>query len=367
MQQPAGRRQDSDYAVGGHGCPGYRRRPPWSSLLWLLLVVGSPVRAWNALPESAPYPADNAPSSARVELGKQLFFDPRFSATGTVSCNSCHNLMAGGDDSRATSMGVHGLTGPRNAPTVWNAAFHSVQFWDGRAATLEAQAKGPVVAAVEMGMNDLQSAIQRVREIPGYVRQFEAVFGGKGEAAVTVDNAARAVGAFERTLITPNSPYDRYLRGEEAALTPQQRRGMETFAELGCVACHRGPAFNGPSLPEGRGFYVTFPFHDSPYVDRYRLRDDPGRQALTGAEEDRHKFRVPTLRNVALTAPYFHNGSVPTLAEAVRVMARSQLYKTPTDQQVADVVAFLGALTGEFPAMTLPRLPPSIGHSVIGN
>ncbi|MCP5141332.1 MAG: c-type cytochrome [Chromatiales bacterium] len=332
-------------------------------LLLALVALTSPLAsAWDALPETAPYPADNPPSAAKIELGKQLFFDPRFSATGTISCNSCHNLMAGGDDSRQTSMGVHGLTGPRNAPTVWNAAFHSVQFWDGRAKTLEDQAKGPVVAHVEMGMTDLDAAIARVRDIPGYVEQFAAVFGGA--QPVTVDNAAKAVAAFERTLITPNSPYDRYVNGDTTALTEQQLRGMQAFADLGCVACHRGPAFNGPEMPGGVGFFISFPFHDSPYVEEYGLRDEPGRYAVTGNEADRHKYRVPTLRNIALTAPYFHNGRVKTLEEAVRVMAPSQLHKRLSDAQVADVVAFLNALTGPFPELTLPRLPPTPGRSV---
>lgn len=334
-----------------------------SSLVLLLWYGPAHAYEWQALPEAAPVPADNPQTPAKVALGKQLFFDPRFSSTGTVSCNSCHNLMAGGDDGRTTSMGVHGLTGPRNAPTVWNSAFHSVQFWDGRAKDLEAQAKGPVVASVEMGMGSLDAAIARVGLIPGYVEKFRAVFGGQDP--VSIDNAAKAVAAFERTLITPDSPYDRYVKGDRGALTEKQIRGMQTFEQLGCVACHRGPAFNGPTMPDGTGFYIDFPFHDSPYVEQYGLRDEDGRFAVTGDPQDKHKYRVPTLRNVALTAPYFHNGRVKTLAEAVRVMAPSQLHKTLADDQVDDVVAFLNALTGEFPRMELPRLPPTPGRSVV--
>lgn len=316
---------------------------------------------WAALPDTPPIPADNPQTSAKIELGKQLFFDPRFSSTGTVSCNSCHNLMAGGEDSRTTSMGVHGQSGPRNAPTVWNSAFHSVQFWDGRAASLEEQAKGPVVAQVEMGMRSLDDAISRVRRIPGYVEQFKQVFGG--EHAVTVDNAARAVGAFERTLITPGSAYDRFVTGDKAAMDGQQQRGMKRFNELGCTGCHRPPAFTGPWLPGG--FFVTFPFHDSPYVTQYRLREDSGRQAVTGDLADKHKYRVPTLRNVSLTAPYFHNGAVAKLDDAVQVMAASQLGVKLSVEDAADIVAFLNTLTGPFPAMTLPRLPPTPGESVL--
>lgn len=305
-------------------------------------------------------PADNPQTPEKIELGKQLFFDPRFSSTGTVSCNTCHNLMLGGDDSRPLSMGVHGLTGPRNSPTVWNAALHATQFWDGRATSLEEQAKGPVVAAVEMGMANLDSAIARVRAIPGYRAAFAQVFGG--DDPVNVENAARAVAAFERTLITSNSPYDRWARGDNQAMTVQQVRGWQQFDQLGCTGCHQPPLFAGPRKPGGH--FALFPFHDGDFVSAYRLRDDSGRFAVTGRESDRHKYKVPTLRNVALTAPYFHNGAVPTLDRAVRVMALAQMNVGLEDAQVADIVAFLEALTGEFPLMTLPRLPPFIGESL---
>lgn len=325
------------------------------------LALAASAQAWDALPASPPTPADNPMSLEKIELGKQLFFDPRFSSTGTVSCNTCHNLMLGGDDGRPTSMGVHGLTGPRNAPTVWNSAFHATQFWDGRAASLEEQAKGPVVAAVEMGMRDLDRAIARVRAIPGYRESFARVFGG--DEPVTVDNAARAVAAFERSLITPNSPYDRWASGDKTALSAQQARGLESFGRLGCTGCHQPPTFSGPHKPGGH--FAVFPFHDGPFVERHRLRDDIGRQAVTGREQDRHKYKVPTLRNVTLTAPYFHNGQIDTLDKAVRLMAAAQLNEWLPDNVVADIVAFLHALTGDFPVLTLPRLPPTHGSSLI--
>lgn len=324
------------------------------------LVFTAWAHAWDALPDRPPIPADNPITADKIELGKQLFFDPRFSSTGTVSCNTCHNIMLGGDDGRPTSMGVHGLTGPRNAPTVWNAAFHPSQFWDGRAASLEEQAQGPVVAAVEMGMADLDKAIARVRAIPGYREAFARAF--PGPEPVTVSNAARAVAAFERTLLTPGSPYDRWAAGDNNAMTPQQVRGLETFDRLGCTGCHQPPAFSGPHKPGGH--FAVFPFHDSAYVAQYHLRDDTGRLKATARERDRHKYKIPTLRNVALTAPYFHNGAVGTLDEAVRVMARSQLDVHPGETDVADIVAFLNALTGAFPAMALPRLPPTPGTAL---
>ncbi len=319
---------------------------------------------WQALPDKAPEPVDNPTTAEKVELGRMLYFDPRFSETGTVSCNSCHNLMLGGDDNRDFSMGVHGKTGGRSAPTVWNSAFASSQFWDGRAPSLEDQAKGPVVNPVEMGMSDLEKAMNRVRAIPGYKPYFERAFGGKD--SMTVENAAKAVAAFERTMITPNSPYDRFVKGDKKALTAQQQRGMQAFADTGCTSCHSGAAFNGPSMPAGTGFFMKFPtFADSDYVKKFGFIKDKGRFEVTGKEADMHLFKVPTLRNVALTAPYFHNGSVATLDEAIRVMAKVQLNVDLDDAKVADIEAFLNALTGEFPEQMLPRLPATEGWSII--
>jgi len=318
---------------------------------------------WQALPDKAPEPADNPTTAEKVELGRMLYFDPRFSETGTVSCNSCHNLMLGGDDNRDFSMGVHGKTGGRSAPTVWNAAFASSQFWDGRAPSLEEQARGPVVNPVEMGMSDLEKAMSRVRAIPGYKAYFERAFGG--DDPMTVDNAAKAVAAFERTMITPNSPYDRFVKGDKRALTVQQQRGMQAFAETGCVNCHSGAAFNGPSMPAGTGFFMKFPtFTNNDYVKKYDLMKDRGRFESTGKAADTHLFKVPTLRNIALTAPYFHNGSVATLGEAIRVMAKVQLNVDLDDAKAADIEAFLNGLTGEFPEQTLPRLPATPGWSI---
>ena len=315
---------------------------------------------WEALPSVAPAPADNPTTAAKVELGKMLYFDPRLSSTGTVSCFSCHNVMEGGDDHMPTSAGVHAAKGGRNAPTVWNAAFHSVQFWDGRAPTLEEQAKGPPVNPIEMGMPNLNAVIDRISKIPGYRAPFEAAFGA-GDV-VTMDNAAKAIAAYERTLITPGSAYDRYVAGEKSSLTEQQVKGMETFAEIGCTSCHQGPAFNGPPLPVGTGFFMKFPaFTDTRYVAEYRLTEDPGRYAVTKDEADRGMWRVPTLRNLVYTAPYMHNGAVKSLPEAVRVMGATQLDRTLSDTEVEDIVAFLGALTGPFPQQTMPRLPPTPG------
>lgn len=326
----------------------------------LLMFSTSSVRAWEALPEQAPAPKDNPTTEKKVELGKMLYFDPRFSATGTVSCFSCHNVMEGGDDHRSVSIGVHNQKGGRNSPTVWNAAFLSSQFWDGRAATLEEQAVGPVINAVEMGMANLDDAIERIRAIPGYKAYFDEAFGS--DVNVSMDNAAKAIAAYERTLITPNSPYDHYVKGDKGALSAQAVEGMNTFEQVGCSSCHSGAVFAGPTVPPGSGVFMKFPtFPDNEFVKKYDLMADTGRQVATGKEVDKHIWRVPTLRNLVYTAPYFHNGAVKTLEEAVRVMAKTQLNQDLDDKQVTDIVAFLDSLTGEFPQQTMPRLPPTPG------
>lgn len=325
------------------------------------MLLNTTASAFEALPEKPPIPDDNPMTEAKIELGKQLYFDKRLSVDGTISCNSCHSVLSDGVDSRKTSMGVKGQQGGRNAPTVWNAAFLTAQFWDGRAKTLEDQAKGPPLNSIEMGMPDADTVVERLKQIPGYKKQFDEVFG-----AVTYDNMAKAIAAYERTLLTPNSPFDRYQKGDEDAMSAQAVRGMKTVREVGCNACHTGVAFAGPQLPMGQGFYQKFPtFTDNEYVEKYNLMEDQGRFEATGNDGDKHMWKVPTWRNVALTAPYFHNGSVETLDEAVRVMAKTQLNKDLTDKQVDDIVAFLNALTGEFPEQTLPRLPEYRNASLV--
>lgn len=334
-----------------------------SIAVFLLALFGSAAALaaeWQALPDKAPQPADNPSTPAKIELGKMLYFDPRLSSTGVVSCFSCHSVMEGGDDHRPESIGVHGLKGGRNAPTVWNAAFHSVQFWDGRAATLEDQAKGPIANPVEMGMSNVGIAIDRIKSITGYQPYFDSAFGPGNN--ITVDNVAKAIAAYERTLITPDSAYDRYIKGKTHALSSQQQRGMQTFAAVGCTSCHSGPVFDGPALPVGTGFYMKFPMYtDNAYVKKYQLTADSGRFNVTRKAADMHMWRVPTLRNLVYTAPYMHNGSVKSLDEAVRVMGATQLNKRLTDQQVQDITEFLVSLSGPFPDQVMPHLPPTPG------
>ena len=320
------------------------------------LLIASSALLWAQMPSHVPVPKENPQTAAKVELGKQLYFDPRISLTGTVSCNSCHNLMSNGTDSRPVSAGAHGKIGERNAPTVFNAAFRSVQFWDGRAVSLEEQAKGPPTNPIEMAMPNAEAIVERIQAIPGYRQQFAEVF--SGSQPVTFDHIAQAIASFERTLVTPGSAYDRYVAGDKNALTPAAKRGLKLMSTLGCASCHAGPQFNGPEQPMGTGFYMKFPLNpDNTYVKKYNLIADAGRYAVSHQESDRQMFVVQSLRNVEVTAPYFHNGSVKSLDEAVRVMATTQMDKTLNGSQVQDIVAFLDSLTGKFPQITLPRLP----------
>lgn len=322
---------------------------------------------FQPLPKSPPVPKENPMTPAKIQLGKQLYFDPRLSKDGTVSCNSCHNVMSGGTDNRRVSIGVGGKAGGRNSPTVWNSAYHSAQFWDGRAPSLEEQAKGPLTNPIEMAMPNHDAVMARVKAIPGYVEQFKKVF-NKDKEPLTIDNLAKAIAAYERTLVTPNSPFDQYLAGNKKAISAKAQQGYKLVVETGCVSCHMGVNFAGPNLPAGTGFYQKFPVHaDSEYVNKYQLSADPGRAENTKKDEDRGMWRVPTWRNVALTAPYFHNGSVATLDEAVRVMASTQLNKKLKDEEVGAIVAFLETLTGPLPTQTMPRLPDTVGTTLIAD
>jgi cytochrome c peroxidase len=327
------------------------------TLITALALAGSVsvASAWEALPTKVEAPADNPTTEAKVDLGQMLYHDPRLSSTGTVSCASCHNTMLGGEDNRPNSMGVNGQTGGRSAPTVWNAAFNKVQFWDGRAASLEEQAAGPVTNPIEMGMKSWDDVVARLKSIEGYQQPFEQAF---GKDAISKDNATKAIAAYERTLITPNSPFDRYVAGDKSALSEQQIRGMEKVAELGCTHCHSGPAFNGP------GTFQKFPvIADGYWEAQYHFSKDKGLAEVSKNQADEHLWKVPTLRNVALTAPYFHNGSVKTLDKAVTLMAKLQFGKDLTKDEVADIVAFLNGLTGEFPKQKMPVLPGTPGST----
>jgi cytochrome c peroxidase len=316
--------------------------------------------AFLPLPRTPPVPEDNLMTPVKIELGKELFFDPRLSYSGTISCNHCHNVMAGGEDGKAVSVGALGKAGKRSAPTLWNVAYQTVYFWDGRAPSLESAVKSQIVSPTEMGMPEETTVISRISSIPGYHEQFKKVF--HEDDALNYDNIARAIAAYIRTLVTPDSPFDRYLEGDKSAVSGTVVQGHHEFIEIGCASCHFWVNFSGPvpglAFQMGEGFYELFPnFVGSEYDKLYRLKEDLGRYLVTKQEIHKRMWRVPTLRNIAVTAPYFHNGSVGTLAEAVRVMVRTQLDKKLTAQQVSDIITFLNSLTGKFPEQAMPRLP----------
>jgi cytochrome c peroxidase len=278
-----------------------------------------------------------------VELGKKLFFDPRLSKSGFISCNSCHNLSMGGSDNLQTSIGDKWQQGPINSPTVLNSSLNLAQFWDGRAADLKEQAGGPIANPGEMAFSHTL-AIDVLESIPAYVREFKLVF---NKDKIDIDQVTEAIAEFEKTLVTPNSRFDQWLLGKKDALTPDELAGYKLFNESGCVACHNGPNLGGNS------------FQKMGVVEPYKGNTSDGRAAVTGKDADRFNYKVPTLRNVELTYPYFHDGASNTLPEAVDVMGRLQLGKTFTAKENAQIVSFLKSLTGEQPIFRLPILPPS--------
>ncbi|WP_371325545.1 cytochrome-c peroxidase [Dechloromonas sp. ZY10] len=281
---------------------------------------------------------------ALVELGKKLYFDPRLSKSGFISCNSCHNLSMGGTDNIKTSIGHNWQEGPINAPTVLNSSLNLAQFWDGRAADLKEQAGGPIANPGEMAFTH-SLAINVLQSIPGYVAEFRKAFGND---QIDIDKVTKAIAAFEETLVTPDSRFDQWLKGNKKALSKNELEGYQLFKSSGCVACHNGPAVGGNSFQK---MGVVEPYKASSPAE--------GRSAVTGKDADRFNFKVPTLRNVELTYPYFHDGAANTLPEAVDVMGRLQLGKKFTAEENAKIVAFLKTLTGTQPNFKLPILPPS--------
>lgn len=298
----------------------------------------------------APLPADmhvdKYPNSkALVDLGRVLYYEDRISADDEVSCNSCHDLMKYGVDNLARSPGHKAELGGRNSPTSYNAAGHIAQFWDGRAADVEEQAKGPVLNPVEMAMPDAEHVEAALRSIPGYADLFAAAFPGQ-EQPITFDNMAIAIGAFERGLVTP-ARWDAYLGGDHAALTDAEKAGFNTYVSTGCTACHAG-AYVGGNMYQKLGLVKAWP----------ELKDN-GRYDVTKNEAERYFFKVPSLRNVEKTGPYLHDGSKDDLSQVVSMMAEYQLGRQLGDDDVAAIVAYLGALTGDIPVgyVARPELP----------
>ncbi len=290
-----------------------------------------------------PIPANANIDQAKVELGKKLFFEPRLSKSGFLSCNSCHNLSTGGADNLPSSIGHKWQLGPINSPTVLNAKFNLAQFWDGRAKDLKEQAGGPIANPGEMASTH-ELAIKVLKSIPEYVNSFKAVY---GVDTIDIDQITDAIAKFEETLVTPNSKFDKWLQGDDNAISAQEKTGYDLFKTKGCITCHNGVGVGGGSYQK---FGVVKPYPDTKTLGRY---------GVTQQEQDKYFFKVPLLRNIELTAPYFHDASTWNLAEAVNVMAEYQLGLKLSADETQNIVAFLKTLTGEQPSIAYPILPPS--------
>jgi len=309
-----------------------------------IFAIGVPAAQAVTNEPIQPIKAAKITNPAMVELGKKLFFDPRLSKSGFISCNSCHNLSMGGTDNLKTSIGDHWHQGPINAPTVLNSSMSLAQFWDGRAADLKAQAGGPIANPGEMGFSHAL-AVGMLQTIPAYTAEFKKVY---GTDKIDIDKVTTAIAEFEKTLVTPNSRFDKWLKGDKKAITFDELAGYKLFKDSGCVACHNGKAVGGNS------------FQKMGVVEPYKTANPAeGRKAVTGDDADRFKFKVPSLRNIELTYPYFHDGAANTLPEAVNTMGRVQLGKQFTPEENTKIVAFLKTLTGDQPNFKLPILPPS--------
>ncbi len=280
-----------------------------------------------------PIPNEVKVDAKKVLLGKKLFFDPILSSDGTISCATCHDLQNGGDDGLKFSFGIGGQEGNINSPTVYNAVFNFRQFWDGRAKDLKEQAGGPIENPVEMG-HTLAAAVKTLKQNKIYFVNFNEVY----TDGITKDNIVDAIAEFEKTLITPNSPFDKYLKGDKEAISQKAKDGYSLFKSKGCILCHHG-------VNVGGNFYNKFGIYkdaDSRHLGRYNI---------TKREEDKYVFKVPSLRNIALTAPYMHDGRISTLKEAVELMTKYQLGRHMEQGDTEAIVAFLKSLTGELPAI----------------
>ncbi|MDV6345492.1 cytochrome-c peroxidase [Nitrosomonas sp. Is37] len=284
---------------------------------------------FEPLPDSI---IDQKKNATLIKLGRILYMDPRLSVNDKIACNSCHLLNKFGVDNEPTSPGHEGKRGGRNAPTTLNAALHIAQFWDGRAKDVEEQALGPILNPIEMGMPSEAAVINKLKKIDEYKELFPQAFKDEKEP-FQYKNVGKAIGAFERTLLTP-SRFDEFLKGNENALKEDEKRGLKKFIDMGCVHCHNGVAIGGNS------------FKKLGIVEPYETKD-MGRYEVTGIEIDKKVFKVPSLRNITKTGPYFHDGSVKTLDQAIREMAEHQLGQEVDDQFVKDVKAFLGSLTAK--------------------
>lgn len=298
------------------------------------------------VPESMPIDAKKA------ALGEKLFFEKRLSGDGNLNCASCHDFAKGGADGQVTATGIHGQKGPINVPTVFNSVFNHTQFWDGRAKDLAAQAAGPVMNPLEMGSKRWDEVADKLRQSPSYEPEFQDAF---NSPVINQDTITAAIAEYEKTLITPDSPFDMYLKGIDSAISQQAKHGYQLFKDMGCASCHNGVGIGGISFAK-MGLEGDY-FKDR--LNKVLTNADEGRFNVTHNDEDRFFFKIPLLRNIALTAPYFHDGSAKTLKKAVEVMVKYQTpYQKLSDQDVDDIVAFLHSLTGKYKGQSIDKLTP---------
>ncbi len=314
-------------------------------LLLLLGFYGMMADAKSVRPREPIFPIpleEERGDPKKIELGQMLWFEKRLSLGGDISCNSCHNLAKGGADDRPFSIGYQGREGRVNSPTVYNARYNIAQFWDGRARTLQEQVEGPITDPNEMA-STWTHVIETLEGIPQYKRLFDELY---GEGEITKAKIADVISTFEETLTTPNSRFDQWLRGNDAALSRKEREGYELFKSAGCTTCHNGINVGGTSFQKiGR-------------VNPFETKSDHrGREEFTNDEYDRNVFKVPTLRNIELTAPYFHDGQAKTLEEAIKIMGHVQLGIEFTPEEIEKMIAFLKTLTGRIPKIEPPELP----------
>lgn len=309
---------------------------------------------FQPLPDKPMVPADNPLTEAKIALGKQLFYDKQLSKNSSHSCNYCHNLLTGGDDDKAYSTTPDNTQTKRSAPGLWNIGLQTVLYWDGREKTLESQALDHLCDPSVMGFSDMTSLEKRLRGDTEYRKSFADVFGK--QQPVNRTNIAKALASFQRALMARDSAFDRYIAGDKTALSNTAIKGMQEFNNAGCLACHFGTNFAGPApgpaMKMGDGFYELFPNNrGSQYDKSHELTKDLGRYEFTKNPDEKYMWRVPSLRNIALTAPYFHNGSAKTLREAVKIMGKTQFGNELSEVQIDNITAFLRSLTGELPAV----------------
>ncbi|EYF08825.1 cytochrome-c peroxidase [Chondromyces apiculatus] len=344
--------RESDLKPPGGAKPGPAAKPSAASSAKVAEATMASTELQEELKKLKPLPKrmdieKNPATEAKINLGRMLYYEPRLSKNHDISCNSCHDLSAYGVDGKPFSPGHKGQLGGRSSPTSYNAGNHVSQFWDGRAATLEDQAKGPILNPVEMAMPDEKKVLETLASIKEYVALFKEAFPGEQDP-VTYDNLARAIGAFERGLVTP-SRFDKYLTGDKNALTQEEQNGLAKFLTVGCQSCHDGEALGGTTYQKlGK-------------MNAFAELKDFGRFDATKKDDDKFFFRVPSLRNIAKTGPYYHDGHIKTLEEAVDKMAWHQLNVKLKEGEMKSIVTFLNALTGDLPTdyIKKPELPKS--------